>query len=149
MERIQNLVLLSVISVLVFVIFQASNNLSVMGQSDRDIKIKLDNTSYIPLTNTPANQLKVSVEYDVKNKALRDDTINGVMKVYASNGTLLKHSSFPNGFLANVTGTLLFKTTLKDPNLTDIIANVTIFDISKKNVLSNTITSKLTLQKPE
>ncbi|HEX7179300.1 MAG TPA: hypothetical protein VF220_06195, partial [Nitrososphaeraceae archaeon] len=86
MERIQNLVLLSVISVLVFVIFQASNNLSVMGQSDRDIKIKLDNASYIPLTNTPANQLKVSVEYDVKNKALRDDTINGVMKVYASNG---------------------------------------------------------------
>jgi hypothetical protein len=101
----------------------------------------------LPLTNTKANQLKIIIKYDVKNKALRDDMVNGIMIVYTSNGTILKHSSFPNGFLANVTGNLIFKTTLKDPNLTEIIANLTIFDLGKKYPVSNTITSKLTLQK--
>jgi hypothetical protein len=75
------------------------------------------------------------------------------MKIYASNGTLVKYSSFPNGFLANKSGVVEFKTTLratlKDPNLTDIIVNVTMFDISKKNILSNSIRSISTLQKPE
>ena len=64
-----------------------------------------------------------------------------------------KYSSFPNGFLANVTGVVEFKTTLKatlkDPNLTDIAVNVTMFDIGKKNILSNTITSESSLQKQD
>jgi hypothetical protein len=41
-----------------------------------------------------------------------------------------------------------FKTTLKDPSLTDIVANVTLYDIAKENILSNTKTSELSLQKP-
>ena len=89
----------------------------------------------------------------LENKTLEDERINGVMKVYASNGTLVKYSSFPNGFLANETDVVEFKTTLKatlkDPNLTDILVNVTLFDIGKKNILSNTITSESTLQKPD
>ena len=71
-----------------------------------------------------------------------------MMKVYASNGTLVRFSSFPNGFLANESDVVEFKTTLKDPNLTDIVVNVTLFDIGKKNILSNTITSESSLQKP-
>ena len=70
----------------------------VTAQSDKDIKIKLDNTTFLPLTNTNANQLKVSIEYDVKNKGIRENIINGIIKVYFSNGSLLKQSSFPNGF---------------------------------------------------
>jgi hypothetical protein len=69
------------------------------------------------------------------------------MKVFASNGTLVKYSSFPDGFLANKTGIVEFKTTLRNPNLTDIVANVTMFDIKKENVLSNSIAKKLSLQK--
>ena len=70
-----------------------------------------------------------------------------------SDGTLIKYSSFPDGFLANETGVVEFKTTLKatlnDPNLTDIMVNVTMFDISKKNILSNSIKFISTLQKPD
>ena len=119
----------------------------IMAQNDNDISISLENASYVQ-SNSTASKLNVLVNYDVKNKTLEDETINGVMKVYASNGTLVKYSSFPNGFLANETGIVEFKTTLRDPNLTNIVANVTLFDIKKENVLSNSIAKELSLQKP-
>jgi hypothetical protein len=137
-----------------FVLYQATNDLTVMAQknNDNDITIRLENSSYVQ-TNKTASKVNVLVSCDVKNKTLRDERINGVMKIYASNGTLVKYSSFPNGFLANKSGVVEFKTTLratlKDPNLTDIIVNVTMFDISKKNILSNSIRSISTLKKPE
>ena len=139
-------ILLGAISVLV--LYQAPNYARVMAQNGNDISISLENASYVQLNNT-ASKLNVLVNYDVENKTLQDERINGVMKVYASNGTLVKYSSFPDGFLANETGVVEFKTTLKDPNLTDIAVNVTMFDIGKKNILSNTITSESTLQKPD
>ena len=139
-------ILLGAISVLV--LYQAPNYVRVMAQNGNDISISLENASYVQLNNT-ASRLNVLVNYDVENKTLQDERINGVMKVYASNGTLVKYSSFPDGFLANETGVVEFKTTLKDPNLTDIAVNVTMFDIGKKNILSNTITSESSLQKPD
>ena len=139
-------ILLGAISVLV--LYQAPNYVRVMAQNGNDISISLENASYVQLNNT-ASKLNVLVNYDVENKTLQDERINVVMKVYASNGTLVKYSSFPDGFLANETGVVEFKTTLKDPNLTDIAVNVTMFDIGKKNILSNTITSESTLQKPD
>ena len=138
-------ILLGAISVLV--LYQAPNYVRVMAQNGNDISISLENASYVQ-SNSTASKLNVLVNYDVENKTLQDERINGVMKVYASNGTLVKYSSFPDGFLANETGVVEFKTTLKDPNLTDIAVNVTMFDIGKKNVLSNTITSESSLQKP-
>jgi hypothetical protein len=139
-------ILLGALSVLA--LYQAPNYRFVMAQNGNDISISLENASYVQLNNT-ASKLNVLVNYDVENKTLQDERINGVMKVYASNGTLVKYSSFPDGFLANETGVVEFKTTLKDPNLTDIAVNVTMFDIGKKNILSNTITSESTLQKPD
>ena len=132
------------------VLYQVTNDLTVIAQkdNDNDISISLENASYVQ-SNSTASKLNVLVNYDVENKTLQDERINGVMKVYASNGTLVKYSSFPDGFLANKTGVVEFKTTLKDPNLTDIVVNVTMYDIGKKNTLSNTITSKSTLQKPD
>ena len=134
-------------SISALVLYQAPNDLTVTAQNGPDISISLENASYVQLNNT-ASKLNVLVNYDVENKTLQDERINGVMKVYASNGTLVKYSSFPDGFLANETGVVEFKTTLKDPNLTDIAVNVTMFDIGKKNILSNTITSESSLQKP-
>ena len=138
-------ILLGAISVLV--LYQAPNYVRVIAQNGNDISISLENASYVQLNNT-ASKLNVLVNYDVENKTLLDERINGVMKVYASNGTLVRFSSFPNGFLANESDVVEFKTTLKDPNLTDIVVNVTLFDIGKKNILSNTITSESSLQKP-
>ena len=143
----QKLIVILFGAISVLVLYQAPNYVRVMAQNGNDISISLENASYVQLNNT-ASKLNVLVNYDVENKTLQDERINGVMKVYASNGTLVKYSSFPDGFLANETGVVEFKTTLKDPNLTDIAVNVTMFDIGKKNVLSNTITSESSLQKP-
>ena len=143
-------ILLGAISVLV--LYQAPNDVRVMAKNGNDISISLENATYVQ-SNSTASKLNVFVNYDVENKTLEDERINGVMKVYASDGTLVKYSSFPNGFLANQTGIVEFKTTLratlKDPNLTDIIINVTMFDIGKKNILSNSIKTISTLHKPE
>ncbi len=149
-NKCQKLVVILVGVISAFVLYQATNDLTVMAQkdNDNDISISLENASYVQ-TNKTASKLNVLVNYDVENKTLQDERINGVMKIYASNGTLVKYSSFPDGFLANKTGVVEFKTTLKDPNLTDIAVNVTMFDIGKKNPLSNTITSESSLQKPD
>ena len=144
----QKLIVILLGAISAFVLYQAPNDVRVMAQNGNDISISLENASYVQLNNT-ASKLNVLVNYDVENKTLQDERINGVMKVYASNGTLVKYSSFPDGFLANETGVVEFKTTLKDPNLTDIAVNVTMFDIGKKNILSNTITSESSLQKPD
>jgi hypothetical protein len=90
-----------------------------MAQNGNDISITLENTSYVPLNST-TSKVNVWVNYDIENKTLEDKRINGVMKVYSSNGTLIKYSSFPNGFLAKDSGSVEFKTTLKDPDFTDI-----------------------------
>ena len=147
-NKCQKLIVILLGAISAIVLYQAPNDVRVMAQNGNDISISLENASYVQLNNT-ASKLNVLVNYDVENKTLQDERINGVMKVYASNGTLVKYSSFPNGFLANETGVVEFKTTLKDPNLTDIAVNVTMFDIGKKNILSNTITSESSLQKPD
>ena len=147
-NKCQKLIVILLGAISAIVLYQAPNDVRVMAQNGNDISISLENASYVQ-TNKTASKLNVLVNYELENKTLEDERINGVMKVYASNGTLVKYSSFPNGFLANETDVVEFKTTLKDPNLTDIVVNVTLFDIGKKNVLSNTITSESTLQKPD
>src|SRR5262245_32365791 len=98
-----NIVKFSIITtLLVFVSYEISANTKIMAQTGKDISISLANSSFVPL-NSSVNQLKVSVKYDIENP-LQDSKINGVMKVYAFNGTLVKYSSFPNGFVANQTG---------------------------------------------
>ena len=151
-NKCQKLIVILFGSISALVLYQAPNDVRVMALNGNGISISLENSSFVQ-SNSTASKLDVFVNYDVENKTLLDERINGVMKVYASNGTLIKYSSFPNGFLANETGVVEFKTTLKatlkDPNLTDIFVNVTMFDIGKKNILSNTITSISTLQKPD
>jgi hypothetical protein len=115
-----------------------------LSQTGKYISITLANSSYVPL-NSSINQVKVFVKYDVENP-FQDAKINGVMRVYIPNGTLVKYSSFPNSFIANQTGVLGFKTSLTYPRLTEVIANITIFDSGKNNALSNTITSRLNLE---
>ncbi|MGC2432078.1 MAG: hypothetical protein WA393_13655 [Nitrososphaeraceae archaeon] len=138
----------SIVSLTLFTLYQTPNNDMILAQNGTDIIVKIANSSFAPMTNVHGNQLKISATYQVNNETLEDDKINGVMKVYSKNGTMVKYSSFPSGFIANKTGTVEFKTTIRDPALANIIANVTILDLSKKNDLSNTVTTNLTLQGP-
>jgi hypothetical protein len=106
----------------------------------------LDKSSYAPLTNIHGNQLRVSVRYEVDEKSVPDEKINGLMKIYSSNGTLIHSTSFPDGFNAKKNGGVEeLKTTIRDPTLEHVIANVTFTDLKKTKTLYNTVTAKLDL----
>jgi hypothetical protein len=131
----------------IFYVYQANYIGLGFAQSNEDISISIANSTYAPMTNVHGNQLKVSVKYQVNDESLENEKINGIMKVYASNGTLIHSSSFPDGFEAKKKGgTEDFKTTIRDPELRDLVANVTFVDLEKDSTLSNTVTTKLNLQ---
>jgi hypothetical protein len=44
-------------------------------------------------------------DYSSSSSSIVGQTINGVMKVYGPNKTLIKTSAFPTGFTANISGT--------------------------------------------
>src|SRR6476659_6252212 len=120
-----------------------SNNMVAFGDK-KAITLTLDKSSYAPLTNIHGNQLSVSVRYQVDDKSLVDQKINGLMKIYSSNGTLIHSTSFPDGFNAKKKGGIEeLKTTIRDPTLEQVIANVTFTDLKKTETLSNTVTANL------
>jgi hypothetical protein len=80
-----------------------SSNMIAFGDK-KAITLTLDKSSYAPLTNIHGNQLSVSVRYEVDDKSLPDEKINGLMKIYSSNGTLIHSTSFPEGFNAKKKG---------------------------------------------
>ncbi len=122
-----------------------SSNMIVFG-AKKGITLTLDKSSYAPLTNIHGNQLSVSVRYEFDDKSLPDEKINGLMKIYSSNGTLIHSTSFPDGFNVKKKGGIEeLKTTIRDPTLEHVIANVTFTDLKKTETLSNTVTAKLAL----
>jgi hypothetical protein len=130
-----------------FYLYQAASIGVGFAQTNEDISIKIANSSYAPMTNVQGNQLKVSVEYQVNDESLENEKINGIMKVYSPNGTLIHTSSFPDGFVAEKKGgTEDFKTTIRNPELNELIANVTFVDMEKDSTLSNTVTTTMNLQ---
>ena len=124
-----------------------SGFLSTIAFGDKKaITLTLDKSIYAPLTNIHGNQLSVSVRYQVDDKSLAGQKINGLMKIYSSNGTLIHSTSFPDGFNAKKKGGVEeLKTTIRDPTLEHVIANVTFTDLKKTETLSNTVTAKLDL----
>jgi hypothetical protein len=72
------------------------------AQNSERISIALGNSSFVPLTNTDANQVRVGVEYTIEDETIQNEMINAVMKVYAENGSLIRTTSLPSGFTAQV-----------------------------------------------
>src|SRR5215216_3412141 len=107
----------------------------------------LDNATFTPLTTSPGNQVKVLATYNIQNSSIAGQTINAVMKLYTSNGTLIKTSSYPSGFVAqNTNGTAELKTTVEDPTIQSAIANITLTNAAKTEVISNKISTTVNLQ---
>ena len=46
------------------------------------------------------NQVTMSVKYQVNDESLEGEKVNGIMKLYSTNGSLIHSSSFPDGFTA-------------------------------------------------
>jgi hypothetical protein len=109
----------------------------------------VSNSSFVPLTNTDANQVRVGVEYTIEDESIENEMINAVMKVYAPNGSLIRTTSIPSGFTAQGEGGVeVLKTTFLDKSMQSILANITFTDLTKKVPVSNAITVNLDLEEP-
>jgi hypothetical protein len=84
-----------------------NNNNPTTGPSSSLNKttIALSSAQFMPLTNPIYNQLKVIVQYKTNDASLLNTKANG-LRVFSLDGTIIKTSSFPNGFLLNQTGSI-------------------------------------------
>ena len=106
--------------------------------------IALSSAQFMPLTNPIYNQLKVIVQDKTNDASLLNTKANG-LRVFSLNGTIIKTSSFPNGFLLNQTGSIQFATSFTDKSLQNVKADVVLTDLSKINPLSNLVTTNISL----
>jgi hypothetical protein len=112
----------------------------------QETTLTLYNSSFGPLTSGGGNQVSVFASYKVNDNSIAGQTINAVMEVYAPNGTLIRTSSYPEGFIAQGSGGVEgLETTIKDSTLQSITANVTFRDLNKADVLSNDLKVNLNL----
>lgn len=104
------------------------------------ITITAKSAQFLPLTNFTYNQLKVIINYQVNDISLVNTKLNGVMQVYLSNGTLIKTSSFPNGFTISKSGMIQFATSFADKSLSNLKFAIVLTDFTKSKPLSNIVT---------
>lgn|SRR5512145_784180 len=99
---------------------------------------------FIPLTNSPGDQVKVIVNYLVTDQSIVGEPVNAVMEVFsASNLSLIKISSFPNSIIANGSGAVQLATTFPDSSVTDVVSLITFTDAEKVMALSEPLTLTL------
>jgi hypothetical protein len=84
---------------------QPTTGPSTSSSSLNKITIALSSAQFMPLTNPIYNQLKVIVQYKTNDASLLNTKANG-LRVFSLDGTIIKTSSFPNGFLLNQTGSI-------------------------------------------
>src|ERR671911_1037077 len=120
---------------------------SAFANHGQEVILSLDNSTFTPLTLGSGNQVRVLANYNIQNSSIVGQTINAVMKLYTSNGTLIKTSSYPSGFVAqNTNGTVELKTNVEDPAIQGVIANITLTNAAKTEVISNKISTTANLQ---
>ena len=132
-----------------FSFFPTTSVTQSFAQNSERISISVSNSSFVPLTNTDANQVRVGVEYTIEDESIENEMINAVMKVYAPNGSLIRTTSIPSGFTAQGGGGVeVLKTTFLDKSMQSILANITFTDLTKKVLVSNVIAVNLDLEEP-
>jgi hypothetical protein len=120
---------------------------SAYANHGQEAVLSIDNSTFTPLTLGGGNQVKVLANYTIQNSSILGQTINAVMKLYASDGTLLKTSSYPSGFIAqNTNSTAELKSTIEDPSIQVVIANLTLTNAAKTQELSNEVSTRVNLQ---
>ena len=110
--------------------------------------ISINQANALPLTTTEGNQVKVIINYSMGDKSVVGQRINAIMGIYdRETDSLLKLSSFPNGFIINNTeGTTQLATTLTDLNIKNISAIITLTNAEKSEKYSNDVRADLNLR---
>ena len=107
---------------------------------------ELDYAHFIPLTNSPGDQIKLMLDYSVVDPSFIGQPMSGSMEVYAThNNSLIRTSSLSDPVLANQSGTLQFATTFIDDDLENARAETVLTDSNGTTPISNRISANLTL----
>ena len=149
------IVMLAIVSILVLVQQTPTSSFlsslaitqSAYANHGQEAVLSIDNSTFTPLSLGGGNQVKVLASYTVQNSSIVGQTINAVMKLYASDGTLIKTSSYPSGFIAqNTNSTAELKSTVEDPSIQVVVANLTLTNAAKTEELSNEVSTRVNLQ---
>jgi hypothetical protein len=117
----------------------------------KEISEKLGYAHYLPLgsgnnQSGQPNQVKVIVNYTVMDPSIINRNMNTLMHVYASNGTLIKRSSFAHGFIINsTTDQSQLATPITDSRVKDVRAFVFFSNAERNQNFSSPLSVNLTL----
>lgn len=142
-------ILLSISSICLFQSFSLENKNNIIKESYGIIQtfpMEIDYAHFISPLNQD-NQVKVLLKSLTTNdtSGLNNKTINAVMKIYSINGTLLKTSSYPQGFNYNSTESIKLATNIADKSIETITAVIQLTNLEKTQPLSDPLTIKLGL----
>ena len=126
-----------------FVLFMLTPTV-VIAYHGQEISISLDSAEFISLGEV-GNQVNVFSNYTINDPSFVNQKINSVMKVYATNGSLIKTSSSAEGFVVNQTGLQRHATTITNTTIQNLIAVVQYTNLTKTAPLSNPLQVNLTL----
>lgn len=131
--------------VLALIYFPSSSAVDLFAQQSG--KISVTQATALPLVNAEGNQVKLIINYSMGDESIVGQRINAQMGIYDRiNGTLIKLSSFPDGFVLNNTaGTIQLASTLIDPKIQNISTIVTLTNEEKTEKYSNDVRSDLDL----
>ena len=142
-------ILLSISLICLFQSFSLENKNNIIKESYGVIQtfpMEIDYAHFISPLNQD-NQVKVLLKSLTTNdtSGLNNKTINAVMKIYSINGTLLKTSSYPQGFNYNSTESIKLATNIADKSIETITAVIQLTNLEKTQPLSDPLTIKLSL----
>ena len=143
-------ILLSVLTICIFQSFSLLENKNNLIKESfgviQTFPMDIDYAHYISPLNQD-NQVKVLLKSLTTNDTagLNNKTINAVMKIYSNNGTLLKTSSYPQGFNYNSTESIKLATNIGDKSIETITAVIQLTNLEKTQPLSDPLTIKLSL----
>ena len=122
---------------------------SVSANHGKEIVLKSNDAQFFLVPNKNVHQIKLTTTYSVSDPTTVGKQISGTMKIYTTNGTLLKTTSITNGFMAEKNGFQQFVTTLPYSTAKSITTIVLFTDLNKTVPFSNSITNKLVLNKTQ
>jgi len=142
-------VLLSISSIYLFQSSSLENKNNIIKETYgivQTLPMEIDYAHFISPLNQD-NQVKVLLKSltTADSAGLNNKTINAVMKVYSINGTLLKTSSYPQGFNYNNTESIKLATNIADKSIETVTAIIQLTNLEKTQSLSDPLTIKLGL----
>src|SRR5918996_2641332 len=119
---------------------------NALADHGQEVTLTLHNSSFGSLSSGGGNQVSIFASYELNDNSIAGQTINAVMEIYAPNGSLIRTSSYPNGFVAQSSGGVEgLETTIRDSTVQSVTANVTFRNLERTAILSNDLRVDLNL----